>query len=257
MKDLFDLTGKVALVTGAGRGLGKVYAEAYAEYGASLILVDQERQGLEKVASEISGRGTKCVWYLADITNEAQIGQVFGDAVDKLGRIDILMNNAGTSRVNVAPEEMDIEKWKFVIDVNVTGSYICAQIAGREMIRQKKGKIINISSISGFIINKGVHGGSYDVSKQAVVGMTRALATEWAKYNINVNAIAPGYFLTIPNKNFFDADPAFYKDVLEMIPMGRIGDPQELAGAAVFLASQASDYMTGSVIVVDGGYTIW
>jgi gluconate 5-dehydrogenase len=257
VKDLFDLTGKVALVTGAGRGLGKVYAEAYAEYGASLILVDQERQGLEKVASEISGRGTKCVWYLADITNEAQIGQVFGDAVDKLGRIDILMNNAGTSRVNVAPEEMDIEKWKFVIDVNVTGSYICAQIAGREMIRQKKGKIINISSISGFIINKGVHGGSYDVSKQAVVGMTRALATEWAKYNINVNAIAPGYFLTIPNKNFFDADPAFYKDVLEMIPMGRIGDPQELAGAAVFLASQASDYMTGSVIVVDGGYTIW
>jgi gluconate 5-dehydrogenase len=257
MNGLFDLTGKVAIITGAARGLGRVYAEAFAQQGASLILVDQEPQGLEEVASELSQKGTQCLWYLADITDEAQVETAFQDGAKKLGRIDILMNNAGTARVNTAPELMDIEKWKFVIDVNVTGSYICAKIAGREMIRKKKGKIINISSISGFIINKGVHGGSYDVSKQAIVGMTRALAIEWAKYNINVNAIAPGYFLTVPNKDFFDADPTFYKDVLEMIPMGRIGDPRELAGTAIFLASQASDYMTGSVIVVDGGYTVW
>ena len=163
----------------------------------------------------------------------------------------------GPVRVNIVPELMDIEKWKFVIDVNVTGSYICAKIAGRQMIKQMKGKIINISSISGYIINKGVHGGSYDVSKQAIVGMTRALAIEWAKYNINVNAIAPGYFLTTPNKTFFEADPAFYQKALEMIPLGRIGDPSELAGTVIFLASRASDYMTGSVIVVDGGYLLW
>jgi len=257
MKDFFDLTDRVAVVTGAARGLGKVYAEAYAQYGASLVLLDRERHGLEEVASEISATGVTCAWYAADITNERDIEKAFADAVNRFGRIDILMNNAGTSRVNVAPEEMDIGKWKFVLDVNVTGSYICAQAAGRQMIKQKRGKIINISSISGFIINKGVHGGSYDVSKQAIVGMTRALATEWARYNITVNAIAPGYFLTVPNKDFFDADPEFYKTVLDMIPMGRIGDPTELAGAAVFLASDASDYMTGSVMVIDGGYTVW
>ena len=257
MNNLFDLNGKVALVTGAARGLGKVYAEIFARYGASLVLVDREQQGLEEVAAKISQGGTQCLWYLADITNETEIDSAFGDAANKMGSIDILVNNAGTSRVNIVPELMDIEKWKFVIDVNVTGSYICAKIAGRQMIKQMKGKIINISSISGYIINKGVHGGSYDVSKQAIVGMTRALAIEWAKYNINVNAIAPGYFLTTPNKDFFEADPAFYQKALEMIPLGRIGDPSELAGTVIFLASRASDYMTGSVIVVDGGYLLW
>jgi NAD(P)-dependent dehydrogenase (short-subunit alcohol dehydrogenase family) len=257
VKDLFDLTGQVAVVTGAARGLGKVFAEAYAHHGASLALVGRDKRGLEQVASEISSKGAKCSCYSADITNENEIEKAFGEAVREFGRIDILMNNAGTRRINVAPEEMEISKWKSVIDVNVTGSYICAQTAGRQMIKQKRGRIINISSISGFIINKGVHGGSYDVSKQAIVGMTRALAVEWAKHNINVNAIAPGYFLTIPNKDFFDADPAFYNNVLEMIPMGRIGNPEELAGAAVFLASEASSYMTGSVMVIDGGYTVW
>lgn len=149
MNGLFDLTGKVAIVTGAARGLGRVYAEAFAQQGASLILVDREQQGLEEVASEISKKGTPCLWYRADITDETQVETAFQDGAKKLGRIDILMNNAGTARVNTVPELMDIEKWKFVIDVNVTGSYICAKMAGREMIKQKKGKIINISSISG------------------------------------------------------------------------------------------------------------
>ncbi len=257
MLKCFDLTGEVAIVTGAAKGLGRVFAKALAQAGADIYLMGHGEEGLKAAAEEIAGLGVRCAWKYAEITEQADVEACIKDCVEKYGKIDILVNNAATSRINIPPEETTLEQWDKVMNINITGSFICAQAAGRKMIKRRKGKIINLASISGFIINKGVHGGSYDVSKQAIVGLTRALAAEWAQYNINVNAIAPGYFMTDPNRRFFEENPRFYDTVLSMIPAQRIGNPEELSGAVVFLASKASDYMHGSILVIDGGYTIW
>jgi len=257
MLKIFDLTGEVAIVTGAAKGLGRVFAKALAQAGANIYLMGHGEEGMRVTAEEVTGLGARCAWRYAEITRECEVEACIKDCIEQFGKVDILVNNAATSRINIPPEKTTLEQWNKVLDINITGSFICAQAAGKEMIKRRKGKIINLASISGIIINKGVHGGSYDVSKQAVVGLTRALAAEWAQYNINVNAIAPGYFLTDPNKRFFDENPKFYDTVLSMIPAQRIGDPEELSGAVVFLASRASNYMNGSVLVIDGGYTIW
>ncbi|MGI6526680.1 MAG: SDR family NAD(P)-dependent oxidoreductase [Caldicoprobacterales bacterium] len=257
MLKCFDLTGETAIVTGAAKGLGRVFARALAQAGADIYLMGHGEEGMQETAREITSLGVQCAWRYAEITDQSQVEACIKDCINRFGKVDILVNNAAAPRINIPPEETDLDQWNQVLNTNITGSFICAQAAGKEMMKRRKGKIINLASISGFIINKGVHGGSYDVSKQAVVGLTRALAAEWAPYHINVNAIAPGYFLTDPNKNFFKQDPEFYNLALSMIPAQRIGDPEELSGAVVFLASEASSYMHGSVLVIDGGYTIW
>lgn len=257
MLKCFDLTGEVAIVTGAAKGLGRVFAKALAKSGANVYLLGHGEDGMKEVAKEITELGVQCIWRYADIINQKDVEDGVSDCIKHFGKVDILINNAAAPRINLPPEETTLKQWNQVIDTNVTGCFICAQAVGKEMIKRKKGKIVNLASISGFIINKGVHGGSYDVSKQAVVGLTRALAAEWAQYNINVNAIAPGYFLTDPNKKFFEKDAEFYKTALSLIPAQRIGEPEELSGAVVFLSSSASDYMHGSVLFIDGGYTIW
>jgi len=257
MLKCFDLTGEVAIVTGAAKGLGRVFAKALAQAGANVYLMGHGEEGMKELAREIEELGVQCAWRYAEITNQQEVEECVSDCISRFGKIDILINNAAAPRINIPPEETTLEQWNRVIDINITGSFICAQAVGKEMIKRKKGKIVNLASISGFIINKGVHGGSYDVSKLAVVALTKSLAAEWAKYNINVNAIAPGYFLTDPNKNFFESDPEFYKMALSMIPAQRIGNPEELGGAIVFLSSSASNYMHGSTLIIDGGYTIW
>lgn len=254
---IFDLSGKIALITGASKGLGKAFASALAEAGAIPILLARSQLELEKTGKEISQISPQCTWYAADITKEIEIEEVVNKIIDQFGKIDILVNNAATGRINLPPEETSLDQWNFVIDTNLTGMFICSKVVGKEMIKKRKGKIINLASISGSIINKGVHGGSYDVSKSAIVALTKALAVEWAPYNINVNAIAPGYFLTEPNIKFFEADQDFYRQVVEMVPLKRIGDPNELKGTVIYLASEASNFMTGSIVVVDGGYTLW
>lgn len=257
MLKCFNLTGEAAIVTGAAKGLGRVFAKALAESGADIYLLGRGEDRMRKVAEEIKDMGVQCAWRYGDITNKKEVETGVLDCIKRFGKVDILVNNAGAPRSNIPPEQTTLDEWNQVIETNITGSFICAQAVGKEMIKRRKGKIINLASISGFIINKGVHGGSYDVSKQAVVGLTRALSAEWAQYNINVNAIAPGYFLTDPNKNFFKKDPDFCKMALSMIPAQRFGNPEELSGAVVFLSSAASDYMHGSILVIDGGYTIW
>ncbi len=257
MLKCFDLTGETAIVTGAAKGLGRVFAKALAAAGANVFLLGHGADGMKELAAEIRELGVQCGWSLADITSRQDVENAVKACMQQFGKIDILVNNAGTRRVNIPPQETTLPQWNQVMDVNVTGSFLCAQAVGREMIRRRKGKIVNISSISGFVINQGVHGGSYDVSKQAIVGLTRALAAEWAPYRINVNAIAPGYFNTDPNRDFFKQDPAFYKQAVSLIPAQRIGEPEELAGAVVFLSAKSSDYMQGAVLVIDGGYTIW
>ena len=257
MKNYFDIKDEVAFVTGASKGLGKMFATTLAEAGAKVFLVASGAENLKKAEGELREAGYDCMSYAANITDAAEVQKAVDLCISAYGKIDILVNNAGTGRINKTPQDTTLEEWQKVIDINITGSFICAQAVGREMLKRKKGKIINLSSISGKIINKGVHGGSYDVSKQAVDGLTRALASEWAPYGINVNAIAPGYFMTDPNKEFFKADPGFYDVALGMIPDGKMGNPEQLAGTLLYLSSSASDYVHGSILIVDGGYTVW
>lgn len=177
--------------------------------------------------------------------------------VERFGRLDVLINNAETERQNLAPERTSLESWKEVLDINLNGQFLCAREAGRVMIPRRAGKIINLASISGMIVNRYFHGGSYDVSKAAVVGLTKALAAEWAPYNLNVIALAPGYYGTAPNLRWFQGNPEIHRRVLSLIPLGRLGDLRELAALLVVLASDVSNYMTGSTVLIDGGYTLW
>jgi gluconate 5-dehydrogenase len=163
----------------------------------------------------------------------------------------------GDRPASVPTEDLSLEDWEHVMDLNLTHCFICSKLIGREMIKRRKGKIINTASMSGIIVNRGVFGRTYETSKAAVIAFTKALAADWAPYNVNVNAIAPGYFLTEPNRRWFIEKPELKKIVEESIPIGRLGQPEEIGGLAVYLASDASNYMTGSVILIDGGYTLW
>ncbi|MBR7188124.1 MAG: SDR family oxidoreductase [Clostridia bacterium] len=257
MKNYFDVRGRVAFVTGASKGLGKMFADTLGDAGAKLFILATTREPLEAACREFREKGYECECFCGNITDAAAVDEAVRRCVERYGRIDILVNNAAAMRNNKAPEDTSIEEWEHVIHVNVDGAFIVARAVGKVMLRQRYGKIINMSSISGKIINKGVHGGSYDVSKAAVDGLTLALASEWADKGINVNAIAPGYFMTQPNREYFDRDPGFYDLAVSMIPVGRVGEPEQLAGTILYLASPASDYLHGTVIRVDGGYMIW
>jgi len=253
----FDLTGKAALVTGGGKGLGEAFAMALAEAGADVAIASRTAGDLENVKGKLESAGCKSLAVEADITKEQQVEAMVEKVVDHYGKIDILVNNAATGRINKPPEATTTEDWSFVIDTNVTGPFFCARAAGRQMIKQGGGKIINLASICGKIIPRYVHAGSYDVSKHAVVAFTRSLAVAWAQYNINVNAIAPGFFRTEPNITFFADNPGVYEKLVDLTPLGRVAEPSELGGLAIFLASDSSNYMTGSVIIMDGGHTLW
>jgi len=257
MKNYFDVAGRVAFITGASKGLGKVFADTLGGAGAKLFILATTRETIEAACREFRDKGYECECFCGNIVDAAAMDEAVQRCVQRYGRIDILVNNAGAMRCNKAPEDTSLEEWQKVIHVNVDGAFIVAQAVGRVMLEQGYGKIINMSSISGKIINKGVHGGSYDVSKAAIDGLTYALASEWAGKGINVNAIAPGYFMTQPNREYFDSDPAFYDMVLDLIPAGRVGDPEQLAGTILYLASAASDYLNGTIIRVDGGYMVW
>ena len=225
--------------------------------GARLFILATTRETIEATCKEFRGKGYECEWYCGNIIDEAAMDEAVQKCSDRYGRIDILVNNAAAMRNNKAPEDTTVEEWEKVIHVNVNGAFIVARTVGKVMLNQRSGKIINMSSISGKIINKGVHGGSYDVSKAAIDGLTLALASEWADKGINVNAIVPGYFMTQPNREYFDADPGFYDKVVDMIPCGKVGDPRQLAGTLLYLASPASDYLNGTAIRVDGDYMVW
>jgi NAD(P)-dependent dehydrogenase (short-subunit alcohol dehydrogenase family) len=256
--DFFDLRGETAMVTGGSKGLGESFARALAQAGADLFLVARRQPDLQRAASEIIAEyGVSCHYYPMDIGSEAQINAAVAECVRHYGKVDILVNNAAEMRHNLAPEETSADEFNAVIHPNVTGTFLVAKAAAREMIKRHKGNIVNIASMSGLIVNKGVHGGSYEVSKAAVIMLTKTLATEWAKYGIQVNCICPGYFGTQPNLDYFTRDPSFYDSVIDMIPMKRIGQPKELWGALLLLCSPAASYMQGSAITVDGGYTLW
>ncbi len=248
----FSLAGKVAFVTGAGRGLGRAGALALAKAGADVVLVSRTRSQLEETAASIETLGRKSLVVTADTRNSAEVEAAVRAAVEAFGRIDILFNNAGTNvRKNVV--DMPDEDFHAIMDTNVKGAFLVARAVARQMVLQRSGAIINMSSMSA--VSAEPTKAVYAASKGAMALLTKGLALELAPYGIRVNAIAPGYMLTSLVKGGLDADPARKERVLARIPLGRLGEPEEIGGAVVFLASEASRYITGASLSIDGGWT--
>jgi 2-deoxy-D-gluconate 3-dehydrogenase len=248
---LFDLTGKTAVVTGAGRGLGAAIALGLAEAGADVALVTNSTPA-DKAADAVRALGRKAITIQADISDRTKLAGIIDRTVAELGRIDILVNNAGIIRRTPAAEH-SYEDWQDVLDVNLNSVFILSQLAGKHMIEQGSGKIINIASMLSF--QGGINVPGYTSSKHAVAGLTKALASEWAGKGLQVNAIAPGYMST-DNTEALREDPVRSTQILQRIPAGRWGTSEDLIGPAVFLSSAASDYMNGHILAVDGGWLV-
>jgi NAD(P)-dependent dehydrogenase (short-subunit alcohol dehydrogenase family) len=255
---------KTAIVTGGGTGIGLCVARRFFLEGANVVICGRREQVLREAARQIasdtlrsSGQADRLLTITADITSEQDVQALVVDTVRWKSRIDVLVNNAAAMRINKPPESTSLQEWRHVIDANITGTFLCCRETGKVMIGQRGGKIINISSLSGHIVNRYFHGGAYEVSKAAVMMLTRVLAAEWAPYHINVNTIAPGYYDTEPNRAFFAQEADLYQKVLDLIPMRRLGNLDELVDLILVLASDSANYMTGSTITVDGGYTVW
>ena len=254
VRQLLDLTGRVAVITGGSIGLGRQIAEGLAEMGALLVLCARKQERCQQVAEELGQLGVKAIALSCDVKNPVSIQRLIDDTLSQYGRIDVLVNNAGISW-GAPTEDMSLEDWNKVIETNLTGTFLCAQAVGKVMIRQGRGKIINIASVAGL-------GGAppelpaigYHASKGGVISFTKDLACKWAHHNIQVNAIAPGWFPTHMSNKILER----YRDLfLSHIPLRRFGNDHDLKGAAVFLASDASNYVTGHVLVVDGGQSAW
>jgi len=254
----FNLKGKCEIVTGAATGLGKAMANALADAGANIVIFDINKEKAEKTAEEIRKKNVEVMVVKADVTSYDEISSGVKKVLEKFGKIDILINDAGIVR-HVKAEEMSLKDWNDVINVNLTGVFIVSQIVGKVMIEQKSGSIINISSMSGLIVNTPQCQCAYNASKAGVILLTKSLATEWAGYNVRVNTIAPGYMNTELTAMFIkdERNKPTVDRWMQFTPMGRVGEPEELGGIAVYLASDASSYVTGSVFTVDGGYTAW
>lgn len=253
MNNLFSLEGKVALVTGASSGLGVQFSKALAREGAKLAVMARRKDKLEQVASDLRNMGVDCITLVADVTQTDQVQKAVGEVIEHYHRIDILVNNAGVSEVSPA-ENMTNEAWNKVIDTNLSAVFTVAREVGKQMIVQKYGKIINTSSMFGVVANSAFPVVNYHAAKFGVVGLTKALAAEWAKHNITVNAIGPGFFeseMTAAAINTAE----FGQYVQSLCPMKRIGKAGELDGALIYLASDASSYTTGQIVCVDGGWT--
>jgi len=253
VREMFDLTGRTAIVTGGSRGLGKEIAEGLGEAGANLVLCARRAEWLDETVREFLGRGFAVRGKTCDVSKSEDVQSVIDEAMDAFGSIDILVNNAGTSWAAM-PEDMPLEQWQKVIDVNLTGCFLFAQAVGREMLKRESGSIINIASIAGLTSSaNGPFYAGYAASKAGLIGLTRELAASWGRKGIRVNAIAPGFF----HSRLADAVIDIYEgSIRENNVIPRVGREGELKGVAVFLASDASSYITGQTIVVDGGMTV-
>lgn len=255
--DKFRLDGRTALVTGGSRGLGRAMAQALAEAGADMILVGRDEASLDSAAREIAALGRWVGVIVADVGQPDVAGAVCDQALALNRPIDVLVNNVGGRRVDVATENFPLEEWKRLFDLNLTSALVCAQRIGRFMLQRGRGSVINVTSVAGPLAIKGIGGRHYETAKAALAGLTRSLAADWAPRGVRVNAIAPGGFLTEPNKRWYAEKPELRDTFVAHVPMGRLGEPAELGPAAVFLASDAGSYVTGATLVVDGGYTVW
>jgi NAD(P)-dependent dehydrogenase (short-subunit alcohol dehydrogenase family) len=253
----FRLHGRRAVVTGGSRGLGLAMARALAEAGADLVLLGREPATLARAAADLQRPGQRVDTLAGDVGIPAEAIGLMQKVVNDFSPIDILINNVGGRRMNVATEDVRLEDWQRIIDLNLTSALICSQIVGRGMIQRRRGVVINVTSIAASVVIQGIYGRAYETSKAALQALTRSLALDWAAYNVRVNAIAPGVFLTDPNRKWFAENPALRDSFIGKIPMARPGQPDEIGPLALYLASDASSYVTGSVFVIDGGYTLW
>jgi gluconate 5-dehydrogenase len=253
LSELFQLKNRVAIVTGGSRGLGQEMAEGLAEAGASLMLCARRDEWLTPSVEAMRARGFTVDGMLCDVSKPADVQAVVDKTIASFGRVDILINNAGVTWA-AEPEDMPLDKWQRVVDVNLTGAFLFAQAAGRDMLKRQHGRIINIASIAGMHASvQGPHYAAYAATKAGLVGLTRELAVSWARKGIRVNAIAPGFF----HSRLADGAIAMNEaSIKASSPIPRVGDAGELKGVAVFLAADASNYITGQTIVVDGGRTI-
>lgn len=255
--DMFRLDGRRALVTGGSRGLGRAMAQAFAEAGADLILIGRDAGNLKSVRDELSSLGRDVRTLAFDLDGGASAEQLCDLLLREHPPIDILVNNVGGRRENLATEDMPLETWQRLIDLNLTGAFVCTKRLGGAMRKRGWGRIINIASICGQIATRNIGGRHYETAKAALVGFTRAVAADWAPFGVTVNAIAPGGFMTDANRRWFRERPSFQHEVEALIPMGRLGEPEEIGPLAVYLAGEASRYMTGALLTIDGGYTLW
>jgi NAD(P)-dependent dehydrogenase (short-subunit alcohol dehydrogenase family) len=251
---MFNLRGKVAVVTGASSGLGVVFAEALAEMGANVELAARRIEKLTEVANKLKSLNVKSRPFQCDISKQEQVQALVDDVVKNFGSLDIIVNNAGVAAMSPATD-ISVEEWNKVVSVNLTGVFLCARTAARQMIKQGGGKVVNIASIYG-AVGDVFPASPYYATKGAVINMTRDLAVEWAPFKIRVNAIAPGFFASEMTEAIFQ-DPGYLEYIRKQTPLGRPGNPDDLKGAVVYLASPASDYVTGQTIFVDGGWTAW
>ncbi len=253
IRDLFDLTGRTAIVTGGSRGIGKEMAEALGEAGANLVLCARRVEWLNETVAEFREKGFRVAGVVADVSVEDDVERVVTATVEAFGAVDILINNAGISWGSM-PEDMTLEQWQKVIDVNLTGCFLMARAVGRQMLKQEKGSIINIASIAGLTSSaNGPYYAGYVASKAGLIGLTRELAASWGRKGIRVNAIAPGFFHSRLADKVIDI---YERMIQETNVIPRVGNEGELKGIAVFLASDASSYVTGQTIAVDGGMTV-
>ena len=252
----YDLKGRVAFVTGGGQGIGLACAQALAEAGAKVVVGDLLPDRLESAKAELQGKGLTIDGVQLDVTKSAEVDRAAERIAGEHGPVAILVNNAGIAKSNVRAEDTSDEHWRLHMAVNLDGLFWCCRAFGRQMLEAGKGSIVNIGSMSGLIVNKPQPQSFYNASKAAVHHLTKSLACEWAERGVRVNAVAPTYIET-PLTRFGMEDQSMYPTWLDMTPMRRVGQPDEIASTVLFLASDASSLLTGSIVVADGGYTCW
>ena len=250
---MFDLTGKIAIVTGGNQGIGLGITRGLAGAGATVVIANRRAAEGQKAAEALQKEGFNVIAIPTDVSQKASVAAMVEKVMNEYKKIDILVNNAAVI-IRKPLEDFEEDEWDTILNTNLRGLFLCCQLVGREMIKRKKGKIINISSVLSQVVQSGR--GVYATAKAGVSHLTRALAMEWSQYNININAIGPGVTMTLINQKYFEENPDDLKKIIEGIPIGREAYPRDYAGAAVFLASDASDYVTGQTLLVDGGLTI-
>lgn len=256
--DRFRLDGKRLFITGGSRGLGREMALALADVGADVTLVGRDLESLERTAADVRAFGRQAAIVVADVGIPAECERACGEALEKHGPFDILINNVGGRRMNIPTEDMPLDRWRELIDLNLTSTFLCTKLIGGAMVRRGQGgRVINIGSINSLVAGRGIAGRHYETAKGAVLQFTRSVAADWAPHRITVNCILPGGFMTEPNQRWSREHPEVIERFIANIPAGQFGPPEDLGPLAVYLASDASRYMTGAALVIDGGYTLW